>query len=60
MTLATRTPPSPFNTSGPSPILPKMGRIKSAHQRQQDATRVNPHSVTARNLGPLKSSTAPR
>ena len=49
MTLSTRTPPSsPFNTSGPSLILPKMGRIKSAHQRQQDATRVNGYSDTAR------------
>ena len=48
MTLATRTPPSPFNTSGPSLILPKMGRIKSDHQRQQDATRVNGYSDTAR------------
>ena len=49
MTLATRTPPSsPFDTSGPSLILPKMGRIKSDHQRQQDATRVNGYSDTAR------------
>lgn len=37
-----------FNWQGPSLILPKMGRIKSEHQRQQDATRVNGYSDTAR------------
>ena len=60
MTQPTTPPSSPFNTSGPSLILPNMGRIKSEHQVAKDAKRVNPHSVTARNLGPLKSSTAPR
>jgi len=36
-----------FNTSGPSRILPKMGRIKTDRQAILDATRVNPES----NLG---------
>lgn len=53
--------PSPFNWQGkPSQILDNFGRIKSEFQTAKDAKRVNPHSVTARNLGPLKSSTAPR
>lgn len=51
--------PSPFLWQGqPSQI--NLGRIKSEHQVAKDAKRVNPQSVTARNLGPLKSSTAPR
>lgn len=37
-----------FNWHGPSTVLNKLGRIKSAHQRQQDATRVNQYSDVAR------------
>ncbi|WP_176451963.1 hypothetical protein [Rhodoferax sp. TH121] len=52
-------PTSPFNWQNqPSQI--NLGRIKSEQQVTKDANRVNPYSVTARNLGPLKSSTAPR
>lgn len=35
-----------FNWRGPSKL--DLGRIKSDHQRQQDATRVNGYSDTAR------------
>ena len=60
MTLATRTPPSPFNTSGPSLILPKMGRIKSAEQIKKDATSTSKYSDSGRSTGPTNSSMAPR
>ena len=50
---------TPFNwRAQPSKI--DLGRVKSAKQTRNDATRVNPHSVTTRNLGPLKSVTVPR
>ena len=53
------TTTTPFLWQGqPSQI--NLGRIKSEQQVAKDANRVNPHSVTARNLGPLKSSTAAR
>lgn len=50
---------TPFNwRAQPSKI--DLGRVKSDKQTTKDATRVNKYSVTARNLGPLKSSTSPR
>lgn len=50
---------SPFNWRAKPPQI-NLGRVKSDKQTQKDAARVNPYSVTARNLGPLKSKTSPR
>lgn len=54
------TRPNAFNTSGPSLILPNMGRMKSPKQIKKDATSVNQYSDTGRTTTPPKSITAPR